>query len=177
MSVSVLTVDCVSLFVCMRPPLQDFHRTVDGWSLEDLSLALSVLSQYRKSERGFRPSDPIAIPPYATPLTHVPTLTHARRMIEFSHACYLGSTDAFVARVRDVKWVTGDWRADAAALRPAFNVCECERSGDAVVSVRGSYSIDDVITIAVAVPEPFLNGYVHRGERCACVVCVLFVCC
>ena len=146
--------------------MQDFQKTIEGWSLEDLSLILSALARMRKAEQAKAAEAGLAGAATRAELcTDVTLMRYLRRMLVLADAAYLGSTEAFNTTVQDATYVTGDWKAYAKHLRPSYYVSVCHVTKQVVVAVRGSYSVDDALICTIAVPEPFMNGYVHRGER------------
>lgn len=137
---------------------------VEGWSLDDLQLCLAVLARIRRSSKdtpsGLQPS---TLPASAVPVTATDELLTIARTLQLAHATYYGSASELGTAVRDFEYVDGEWRADARSLRPSYFVGWCEVGSRWVLAVRGTYSVDDALVASIVVPEPFMDGYTHRG--------------
>ncbi|RYE97848.1 MAG: lipase family protein, partial [Methanobacteriota archaeon] len=107
----------------------------------------------------------LRLPAYAAPLNDARQLRFVSRCLQHASCAYAASDDEVLPllQLRRHDMLLSIWQADADMLLPAFYVAVDHQIEALVVSVRGTYSVNDTLVNFTAAPDVLGGGTVHRG--------------
>ena len=124
-----------------------------------LALGAQHLSRYAQT-RGLRASQEPCLPPELRPIVN--RIDTACALIQLGYDPSKGSKIMGMGPLQNFKIVQANW--EAGVFRPAYvilqNVIKPHRFW---VVVRGTYSVEDIMTDLTVEPEKFMDGHVHKG--------------
>lgn len=141
----------------------DFNATVEGWSLEDSTLALAVLAKLRDVPPDEAPPNRRGREECTAPVHDSAQLRELREWLTLAHAAYSANEDELSRRSGLPQGAFRHTRFREGVLEPAYYVAVDDVRQAIIVCVRGTWSIADMLINFVVSPEPHLDGLGHRG--------------
>eukprot|EP01138_Halocafeteria_seosinensis_P002839 gb/GECG01002900.1/.p1 GENE.gb/GECG01002900.1/~~gb/GECG01002900.1/.p1 ORF type:complete len:780 (+),score=71.88 gb/GECG01002900.1/:1-2340(+) len=172
--------------------LVEIWEHMEGWGIDDIAIGLAVLwrLRIRQQKHESHATSKINVgtvseanheQPSKAPRfwkmqreTDLEFVELARRMLVISHATYDDSEQRVLKYLKErmkhnagvgdhFEFVKSNFSSRADESRPAYVLGVCHETKNIVLSVRGTWSIDDVLLNVMAAPRQFNGGLAHRG--------------
>jgi hypothetical protein len=125
-----------------------------------LALGAQQLSRYAQVHGSRMWSHGPCLPPELRPMVN--RIDTASALIQLGYDPAKGSQIMGTGPLQNFKVVQANW--EAGVFRPAYAVLQnIIKQSRFWVVVRGTYSVEDIMTDLAAEPEKFMDGHVHKG--------------